>query len=159
MVYARRSCFQRPPRRPTFSGVTPTDRTRFVNVRLVMTGTDWQKVKAIFNSAIELAPEDRAAYLADACAEEAKIRSEVEKLLGSYRSEFMEGPTRENNKSCRLALATKLGRYEIVDLLGIGGMGEVYLAKDAQLDRKVAIKVLNRKYESNEANAGRFIQE
>src|SRR5687767_8529993 len=117
---------------------------------------DWPKVKAIFNSAVELPPEDRATYLADACAEDDQLRTEVEKLLDSYRSEFLELNIDDNN---RLGPGTTLGRYEIVDLLGLGGMGEVYLARDKKLDRKVAIKVLNEKYEKQEANIERFIQE
>ena len=124
-----------------------------------MTGSEWQKVKSIFNSAVELPPEDRDAYLAEACGRDDGLRREVEKLLDSYRSEFMEAPADENTNNSRLAPGTKLGRYEIVDLLGVGGMGEVYLAKDGQLDRKVAIKILNTKYESQEQNIQRFIQE
>jgi serine/threonine-protein kinase len=119
---------------------------------------EWEKVKAIFNSAVELEPEDRAAYLDDACAADDVLREEVEKLLDSYRSQFMEAPDGDNNNN-KLAPGTALGRYEIVNLLGVGGMGEVYLAKDGQLDRKVAIKILNKKYESNEANVRRFEQE
>jgi len=48
---------------------------------------------------------------------------------------------------------------EIIRLIGEGGMGEVYLAKDGQLERRVAIKLLNEKYENNESNIQRFIQE
>lgn len=124
-----------------------------------MTGREWQKVKSIFNSAVELPSNDRAAYVAEACAEDEALRREVEKLLDSYRSEFMEQPVNEDAKNNRLAPGTVLGRYEIVDLLGVGGMGEVYLAKDGQLDRKVAIKVLTARYESSEENVRRFVQE
>ncbi|MBA2334459.1 MAG: serine/threonine protein kinase [Blastocatellia bacterium] len=48
---------------------------------------------------------------------------------------------------------------EIIRLIGEGGMGEVYLAKDGQLERRIAIKLLNEKYENNESNIQRFIQE
>ena len=124
-----------------------------------MTGSEWQKVKSIFDSAVELPPEEQAAYLADACASDNELRREVEKLLGSYRSDFMEPSAGNSPKSRRLAPGDTIGRYTIVDLLGVGGMGEVYLAKDGQLDRKVAIKVLTEKYEGDEENVRRFIQE
>ena len=58
-----------------------------------------------------------------------------------------------------LAIGRILGRYEIIRLIGLGGMGKVYLATDNQLDRKVAIKVLNQKYENHQTNVQRFIQE
>ena len=124
-----------------------------------MSGSEWQKVKAIFNSAVELSPENRAAYLADACGANDVLRKEVEKLLDSYRSDFMEVPAGKDTGNGRLTPGTTVGRYEIVDLLAVGGMGKVYLASDTQLDRKVAIKVLNEKYKSHESNILRFIRE
>src|SRR5262249_42890270 len=54
---------------------------------------------------------------------------------------------------------TKLGRYEIVSRLGVGGMGEVYLASDTLLDRKVALKVLSAKFTENKDWLRRFIRE
>ena len=54
---------------------------------------------------------------------------------------------------------TKLGRYEIRSILGKGGMGEVYLAKDTQLDRQVGLKVLLAEVAADEERVGRFTQE
>ncbi|HMF56413.1 MAG TPA: protein kinase [Pyrinomonadaceae bacterium] len=58
-----------------------------------------------------------------------------------------------------LAANTLLGRYEIISLLGKGGMGEVYLARDTQLDRMVALKVLAEEFAENERGMQRFMQE
>lgn len=122
--------------------------------------SDWQTVKEIFNSAIDLDPSEREAYLAAACSGDAGLRQRVEDLLNSYRSEFMEKPVfADQEAGGDLAIGSILGRYEIIRMIGLGGMGKVYLAKDNQLDRNVAIKVLNQKYENHEANIQRFIQE
>src|SRR5438034_4681045 len=58
-----------------------------------------------------------------------------------------------------LAGGTKLGRYEIRSLLGAGGMGEVYLAQDTKLDRKVALKILPAEVASNRHRMERFVRE
>ena len=99
-------------------------------------------------------------FLAAACAEDAALRQEVEDLLSSYQSEFMEEPLAANHETPEdLALGSLLGRYEIIRMIGLGGMGKVYLARDNQLDRDVAIKVLNQKYEDHQTSIQRFIQE
>jgi serine/threonine protein kinase len=54
---------------------------------------------------------------------------------------------------------TKLGRYEIRSQLGAGGMGEVYLAQDSRLDRKVALKILPDEVASDRERMKRFVQE
>ena len=59
----------------------------------------------------------------------------------------------------RLETGTRFGHYEIIRQIGIGGMGEVYLAKDQKLDRRVAIKILNQKFSRDESNLKRFERE
>ena len=117
---------------------------------------DWQRVKSIFNSAVELDTAGRREYLDEACEGDAELRQQVEKLLDSYESGFMEV---EGDDRDTLKAGQTIGRYEIERLLGSGGMGEVYLALDRSLDRRVAIKVLNEKYRADEANLSRFVQE
>jgi serine/threonine protein kinase len=58
-----------------------------------------------------------------------------------------------------LPAGTKLGRYEILSQLGAGGMGEVYLAQDTKLDRKVALKLLHAEVAANQDPMRRFVQE
>src|SRR6266446_796110 len=58
-----------------------------------------------------------------------------------------------------LVTGTKLGRYEIRSKIGAGGMGEVYLAQDTKLDRKVALKILPAELASNRDRMERFIRE
>ncbi len=66
---------------------------------------------------------------------------------------MIESPTKP------LAPGTRFGHYEIIRQIGIGGMGEVYLAKDQKLDRRVAIKILNEKFSRDESNLKRFVRE
>ena len=63
------------------------------------------------------------------------------------------------NRSAQLEIGTSFGHYEIIELIGTGGMGEVYLAKDTKLDRKVAVKILNEKFSRHESNLNRFMRE
>jgi eukaryotic-like serine/threonine-protein kinase len=58
-----------------------------------------------------------------------------------------------------LQIGQRLGSYEITSLLGKGGMGEVYLARDARLDRSVAIKTLPEQFESDAERPARFERE
>jgi len=105
-----------------------------------MTPERWQQVKGVLEKVLERAPSERAVFLVQACDGDQALRREVESLLASDeqgRSGFLQSPT-----SLRLVRGARLGDYEIQSLIGAGGMGEVYRARDLRLRRDVAIKVL-----------------
>jgi len=113
-----------------------------------MTPAQWQKVRPILESALELKPESRPAYVDSACSGDDGLRREVLSLLEDEKQSdhFLEEPAFElvRNVVAQLSLppGTKLGEYELESVLGAGGMGEVYRARDPRLKRDVAIKIL-----------------
>jgi len=131
-----------------------------------MNRNEWQKVKKIFDVALELAPNQRKQFLDDSCGNDDDLRLEVEELLASFADSFMEQSAAAEVASVIIKAETKnleagkcFGHYEIVRQIGAGGMGEVYLAQDKKLDRKVAVKILNEKFSRDESNLQRFTQE
>jgi len=100
----------------------------------------WKKVEALYLAALAQPAEKRAAFLAQACPEDPQLRAEVQSLLDQQAKSFLESSPVSAIKA--LSAGAKLGNFEIVELLGRGGMGEVWRARDARLNRDVAIKVL-----------------
>lgn len=117
--------------------------------RLIMAQSEWEKVKSVFYTALNQAPGARLAFLDHACSGNNSLRSQVESLLDSYESGFLEDSILDEplqTASVDRPLFTpghSFSHYEIVKLLGRGGMGEVYLADDTALDRLTAIKVIH----------------
>ena len=123
-----------------------------------MTGERWQEVKAVLESALQLDSAKRSAYLEVACSSDPSLRREVESLLAADHQSpgsFLKSPVLEK----KLEPGTQLGDYEIQSLLGTGGMGEVYRARDLRLRRGVAIKVLPAMLSTDPERLRRFEQE
>ena len=132
-----------------------------------MTPERWQKVSRIYYDALARDSGERASFLRQACEDDATLRQEVESLLAQPASKenFLDQPA--------LAMAPalvdtpgeapltgqRLGVYHILDLLGAGGMGEVYRARDTRLGRDVAIKVLPSLFSADPDRLARFERE
>jgi eukaryotic-like serine/threonine-protein kinase len=115
-----------------------------------MTTRSHERVAEIVEAALERQPEQRPQFLDAACAGDAVLRAEVESLLAfqNQARNFIESPAYEVasriliEEEGELRPGQILGDYEILSLLGQGGMGEVYLARDTKLERGVAIKIV-----------------
>jgi len=135
--------------------------------RNLMKAERWKQVNDLFQSAVERASGERATFLDEACHGDEGLRREVESLLTSYeRSEnFIELPAFEvapelvTNDKAGALVGKVIGHYRIESLIGVGGMGEVYLARDERLGRKAALKLLPDSLTTDETQLSRFKNE
>lgn len=104
-----------------------------------------QRVESVFYAAVDLPSGDREKYLAGVCSDDASVYEEAASLLRNWEDagELKNLAQPREMLMQELPIPQVLGSYEILELLGRGGMGEVYLARDSDLGRKVAIKVLS----------------
>src|SRR5262245_61569542 len=127
----------------------------------------WKQVESLYHAALEREPLARTAFLEEACAGDESLRREVEALIAAdgMSANLLDSPALDfaarlgAEEETRLLADKQLGHYRILSPLGKGGMGEVWLAEDTQLSRKVAIKLLPAEFTSDAGRVRRFAQE
>jgi serine/threonine protein kinase len=132
-----------------------------------MTPERWQQVEDVLQAALDRPPQERAAYLDEACAGDEELRDEASSLLTAHdeAGDFIEQPALTTDAYVLISdeydanLGRTLGHYRIVERLGTGGMGDVYLAQDSRLGRLVALKILPRYFASDDERLRRFQRE
>ena len=132
-----------------------------------MTPERWQQVKEIFNSAINYRPEERSSFISNACSGDEELRNQVESLIASHEESgsFIDKPAFEAAASLlmrekiELNSGQMIASYEVISFISRGGMGEVYLAEDKRLGRKVALKLLPASFTTDDDRLRRFEQE
>ncbi len=132
-----------------------------------MTPERWQQIDRLLDAALDREPSELNGFLAQACDGDEALLTEVQVLLAHSEQahSFIEAPPSvvaaealAENRAASM-LKRRLGHYEIVDLLGTGGMGEVYRARDTRLGREVAIKILPAHLADNAEALSRFERE
>lgn len=127
----------------------------------------WKQIDAIFDAVLEREPARRGDFLTSICGSDADLLREVESLLASHdeAADFIETPAletaakslAENHAAARIGV--QIAHYQIKSLIGAGGMGEVYLAADAKLNRLVALKILPSAFAADAERIRRFQRE
>jgi len=124
-----------------------------------MTALPWPALEALFHEALACAPAERAAFLAERCADSPELRAQLEAMLRAHDERASALNVSGVSAPSVLTPGSRLGTYEILGTLGAGGMGEVYRAHDTRLHRDVAIKILPAAFMADVDRAARFERE
>ena len=131
-----------------------------------MNAERWQEIETVLQDALDRPPLERASFLEDVCAGDEELKSEAATLIAAYEEagDFIEQPAIARDAHVLLGAAVddtgrEIGPYRIIERLGAGGMGEVYLAQDTRLSRLVALKLLPVYFASDDARLRRFQSE
>jgi serine/threonine protein kinase/TolB-like protein/tetratricopeptide (TPR) repeat protein len=128
----------------------------------------WKLIETLFYESLELPSESRAGFLEQRCGTDSELRKEIEALLNSADKpmDLLQRPIADAAENLVadsavpvIAPGKTINHYEILSLLGTGGMGQVYLAMDTRLKRQVAIKILSPELTHDERGLRRFEQE
>jgi eukaryotic-like serine/threonine-protein kinase len=133
----------------------------------MITHDRWQRIKEIFHSAQDRTPAERPDFLNEVCGDDASMREEVEALLtaDAGNENFLSSPAYEfaagmlASEGVEFTTGQNVGRYKILCSLGAGGMGQIYLARDAQLGRNIALKLISQEFATDPRRVLRFEQE
>jgi hypothetical protein len=134
---------------------------------MTLTPERWKRARDVLHEAMQMDEEERSDFLESQCASDPSLRVELKELLaaqGELGSSFLEEPaiahavsrTETSGHTAALAPGTTLGHYVVQSLIGAGGMGEVYRARDSSLKCDVAIKVLPASYTRDHDRLRRF---
>src|SRR5215813_4053971 len=147
--------------------IRPHSFTPKVRLSQPMTPERWQQIDQLFKAALACEPTQREEFLATKCVGDEPLRREVESLLWSLdeADDFIETPAGDiaaellgtHRSTCEAG--QQIQNYRIARQLGSGGMGEVYLADDIRLNRKVALKLLPPHFTVNPDRVRRFERE
>ncbi|HSE96931.1 MAG TPA: serine/threonine-protein kinase, partial [Blastocatellia bacterium] len=126
----------------------------------------WQQIDNILLAVLELEPAERTSFIEQACAGDEDLKSEVISLL-SFDEQALDLDTPAFESAAYIFVTDRfdlaegqlVGHYSIISLLGRGGMGEVYLAEDTRLSRKIALKLLPADFIEDSDSLRRFQQE
>ncbi len=129
-----------------------------------MTPERWQRVEEVLQAALDQEPAGRASFVAEACADDRELWRETTSLIEAYdeAAEFLEEPAMANDaqliadEETLSLIGQEIGPYKIIQRIGSGGMGEIFLAQDSRLERLVALKILRASLLSDDERVRRF---